>query len=60
MKIQITAGGIFGGDGKEIPVGTELTVSKEPTSWAGRYTVLSEGKGDKGDKTPVVNPKVEA
>lgn len=60
MKIQITAGGIFNGEGEEIPVGTELTVAKEPAAWAGRYTVLSEGKGDKRDKTPVVNPKVEA
>lgn len=48
MRIQITAGGIFNGKGEEIPVGTELTVEKEPTGWAGRYSVLSATAG----KTP--------
>lgn len=51
MRIEITAKGIYGADG-EIPVGTELTVSDEPLGWAGRYRVLSDGKG----KTFVANP----
>lgn len=53
MKIKITAGGIYGGDGIEIPLGTEFTVKEEPTAWAGRYEVttgLTEGK------TAVTNP----
>ena len=54
MRIQITAPGIFGADG-EIPVGTEFTVDEEPVAWAGRYVVLSRGKG----KTAVTNPKAE-
>lgn len=53
MRIQITAGGIFGADGKEVPVGSEFTVKEEPTAWAGRYTVLS---GNADDKTGVNNP----
>lgn len=52
MKIRITSGGIFGAKG-EIPVGTEITVKKEPTEWAGRYTVLD---GDAKGKTAIVNP----
>lgn len=54
MRIQITAPGIFGADG-EIPVGTEFTLDEEPVAWAGRYVVLSTGKG----KTAVTNPKAE-
>ena len=53
-RIKITAGGIYGGDGQEVPVGTELTVKGEPTGWAGRYQVLS-GSGE--GKTPVTNPE---
>jgi hypothetical protein len=53
MRIQITAGGIYNADGEEIPLGTELTVSKEPLAWAGRYNVLSGG-GE--GKTLVTNP----
>lgn len=56
MKIKITAGGIFDAEGKEIPVGTELTVAEEPTPWAGRYTTLS-GSGE--GATLVVNPAAE-
>lgn len=53
-RIKITAGGIYGGDGKEVPIGTEVTVKEEPTAWAGRYEVISgDGKG----KTAVTNPK---
>lgn len=51
MKIRITSGGIFGAKG-EIPVGTEITIKKEPTEWAGRYTVLD---GD-SKKTAITNP----
>ena len=55
MKIQITAGGIYDGEGKEIPVGTEFDLKEEPTSWAGRYTVLSDG--EKAHKKAAPNPK---
>lgn len=53
VRIAITAGGIYGADGKEVPVGTELTVKEEPQAWAGRYEVISDSKG----KTPATNPK---
>ena len=53
-RIKITARGIYGADGKEIPVGTELTVKAEPTAWAGRYETISGGDA-KGKKT-VTNP----
>ena len=56
MKIEITAGGIYGADG-EIPVGTVMDVKDEPTGWAGRYRVVSGG--GKG-KEPVTNPKTDA
>lgn len=56
MRIKITAGGIHDGTGKEIPVGTELTVKKEPKGWAGRYAVLSDDKG----KTPINNDEPPA
>lgn len=53
MRVKITSGGIFNSEGVEIAVGTELTVKNEPTGWAGRYEVISGGKGD---KTAVTNP----
>lgn len=52
MQIKITAGGIFGADG-ELPIGTELTLEREPTEWAGRYAVIS---GDGEGKTAIINP----
>lgn len=59
VKIQITAGGIYGADG-ELPIGHEMDLESEPTAWAGRYVVLSDTKGEKGGKTPVTNPKADA
>lgn len=53
VRITITGGGLYGADGTEIPVGTELTVKKEPVAWAGRYNVVS---GDNKGKTGVANP----
>lgn len=63
MRIKITAGGIHDGEGKEIPVGTELSVADpevgedgEPLSphpWAGRFEVISSSR--KAKKT-VTNP----
>lgn len=55
MKIEVTAGGIYDGEGKEVPVGTTFDVKDEPQGWAGRYRVVS--KVDKDAKTPVTNPK---
>lgn len=65
MKIRLKAPrgmestGIYGAEGKEYPVGTELDVKAEPKGWAGRYDVIS-GKAE--GKTPVVNdePKTAA
>lgn len=60
MKIRLKAPaglnstGIYGADGKELPVGHELTVKEEPKGWAGRYDVLSGG--DTKGKTAVTNP----
>lgn len=55
MKIQITAAGIFDGAGREVPIGTEVTLTEEPTGWTGRYTVLSGGSTD-DDKVAIINP----
>lgn len=52
VRIKITAGGIYGANGAEVPIGTELTVKEEPTGWAGRYTVLG---AESAEKTPVTN-----
>jgi len=52
MKIEITAGGIFGANG-EIAIGTVLDVKSEPTGWTGRYRVVSGGGKD---KVAVSNP----
>lgn len=60
MKIRLIAPeglsstGIYGKDGEEMKVGTELTVKEEPKGWAGRYVVIS---GDTKEKEPVLNPK---
>lgn len=56
-RIKITAGGIYGGDGKEVAIGTEVTVKEEPTAWAGRYEVIS---GDGAGKTAVTNDEPPA
>ena len=56
MKIEITAGGIYGANG-ELPVGTVLEVKAEPKGWAGRYRVVSGG--DEECKTAIVNPDNE-
>ena len=54
MKIEVTAGGIYDGEGKEIPIGTTFDVKDEPQGWNGRFRVVS--KADKEGKTAVVNP----
>ena len=62
MRIKITAGGIFDGEGKEILVGTFVTVKDEPTDWAGRYEIVAdeaEAKA-KGGKKAVTNPAKDA
>lgn len=42
MKVKITAGGIYNGLGREIPIGTILTVKNDPVGWAGRYEVVGD------------------
>lgn len=45
--------GIFGADGKEIPIGTTIDVAAEPTDLRGRYEVV---EGSTEGKTPIINP----
>ena len=70
MRIKITAGGIYDGEGKEIPIGTELDVADfevddegrpvEPHPWGERFTVVSGSKkgktGATGDAPPPPPP----
>lgn len=56
MLIKITGSGIFNSEGREIAVGSELTVKNEPTGWAGRYEIISGGGAG---KTGVTNPAGE-
>ena len=53
MRIKITGRGIYGND-SELPVGTELEVSEEPTAWAGRYEVISGAP--KAEAVAITNP----
>lgn len=57
MKIRITAGGIYGLGGVEVPIGTEYTLENEPFGWSGRYEVIQEAP--KKDAKPVTNPKAK-
>lgn len=57
MRIEITGRGIYGADGKEIPVGTELTVKNEPKGWRGRYRTIS---GSSANKTAITNDEPPA
>lgn len=67
MRITITAGGIYDGEGKEIPVGTELEVAdhddETPHPWAGRFEAISGSRKDKtavtGDAPPPPPPAAE-
>lgn len=56
IRLKAPAGlastGIYGADGKEAAVGTEMTVEELPEGWAGRYDVL----GDEDGKEAVINP----
>lgn len=60
MKIRLkapeglTSTGIYGKDGKEMPVGYEMDVKEEPKGWKGRYDIISGGPSE--GKTAVVNP----
>ena len=46
IRLKAPAGlsttGIYGADGKEAPVGTEVTVNEAPVGWEGRYDVLGD------------------
>lgn len=56
MRIKIVAGGIYDGEGKEIPVGTELDVADVEDGvqhpWAGRFEEIS---GSRKGKKPATN-----
>ncbi len=64
MRIKIiapfkgaTSSGLYGKPSEEnpsgeIPIGTELDVTKEPTEWVGRYEVIS---GSTEGKEPILN-----
>ena len=55
MDIKITAGGVYGANGEEIPVGTVLKgLETAPAGLAGRHEVVGEGK------TLTVNPAQDA
>lgn len=54
MKIEITADGIYDGEGMEVPIGTTFDVNDEPKGWDGRYRVVSAG--DAEGKTAIINP----
>ena len=57
MRVKIIAGGIYGAEGKEVPIGTELVLANEPTGWAGRYEILSHNEKPKtSGKVAVTNP----
>lgn len=51
MRIRIIATGIYGADG-ELPIGTELDVSEEPTGWAGRYEIVTPEPAPKAQTQP--------
>lgn len=60
MKVQITAGGVYGKPTEknptgELPIGTELTLEEIPAELAGRVTVISGG-----EKVLTVNPAQDA
>lgn len=68
MRIKITAGGIYDGEGKEIPIGTEFDVEDPETNedgsevsahpWAGRFEAISgDGKAKPTAKTPKADGK---
>jgi len=56
MRIKVTKPGIYNSAGQEIAAGTELTVKKEPTGWAGRYETISASSEK---KESVTNPTPE-
>lgn len=64
MKIRLKAPvgldstGIYGKDGKEMPVGTELDLDDEPKGWAGRYDIISGG-GDREGKEVLTGAAAE-
>lgn len=41
----LTTTGIYGADGKEVEVGTEIDVKDAPEGWAGRYDVIGDTEG---------------
>lgn len=63
MRIKITAGGIYDGQGKEIPVGTELEVADHdettPHPWSGRFETISGSRQGKTGATGDAGLKAE-
>lgn len=63
MKIRLKAPagldstGIYGKDGKEMPVGHEMEVADDFTGWNGRFDILSGGPVEGAQ--PVTNPADE-
>ncbi|QBX34597.1 hypothetical protein E4191_07640 [Paracoccus liaowanqingii] len=58
MKIEITKRGVYDGEGKQIPVGTQVTVKGDtvPGYLLNKGRVIGETEG----KTPVTNPAQDA
>jgi hypothetical protein len=65
MRIRIiapykgaTTSGIYGADGKEIPIGHELTVDKAPEGWAGRYIDVDADTASNDDEIDALKARI--
>lgn len=60
MRIKITAGGIYDGEGRELQVGEEFEVAEEPKGWLGRYETIGQTTTTDDKKTFVASSSYEA
>ncbi len=57
VEIEITRRGVYQGS-EMLPVGTRLTLDKEPTGWVNKYRVVNEESGKTMEvATPAEQPK---
>jgi FtsP/CotA-like multicopper oxidase with cupredoxin domain len=56
MRVRVTSRGIYGADGP-IPVGTILTLDREPVHWGARYEVLTPEASPQA--VPITNPAID-
>lgn len=45
VTVEITRKGVFDRKGEPVPVGTKLTLDKEPRGWVNKYRVVSDASG---------------